>query len=130
MTLTRKVFAASALALFVASPISSVFADNSSAMNDSGASAAAPAQSAQIDDATLQKAAKAYVKVKQIVHQEKQANAAEPPQASDQSQKMAAVKNEGLDPQQYNQVLQMVQNDPQLEQKFATYVNQNGGDSD
>ena len=130
MTLTRKVFAASALAVLVASPISGVWADSSSSMNDSGASASAPAQSAQIDDATLQKAAKAYVKVKQIVHQEKQANAAEPPQASDQSAKMAAVKAEGLDPQEYNQVLQTVQNDPQLQEKFAGYVNENGGDSD
>ena len=130
MTLNRKVLAASALALFVASPISSVFADTSSPMSDSGSAASAPAQGASIDDATLQKAAKAYVKVKQIVHQEKQANAAEPPQASDQSAKMAAVKAEGLDPQEYNQVLQTVQNDPQLEQKFAGYVNQNGGDSD
>jgi hypothetical protein len=130
MTLNRKVLAASALALFVASPISSVFADASSPMSDSGSAASAPAQGASIDDATLQKAAKAYVKVKQIVHQEKQANAAEPPQASDQSAKMAAVKAEGLDPQEYNQVLQTVQNDPQLQQKFAGYVNQNGGDSD
>ena len=133
MTLTRKVFAASALALFVASPISSVFAESSSSMGDSGSSASSPAQSAQLDDATLQKAAKAYVKVKQIVHQEKQAspssNGAQP-QASDQSEKIAVVKNEGLDPQQYNQVIQTVQNDPQLQQKFATYVSQNGGDSD
>ena len=133
MTSTRKVFAASALALFVASPISVVFADTSSSMGDSGSAAAsAPAQGAlvNLDDATLQKAAKAYVKVKQIVHQEKQANAAQPPQASDQSAKMAAVKNEGLDPQQYNQVIQIVENDPQLQQKFAVYVNQNGGEPD
>jgi hypothetical protein len=98
-------------------------------MRDSGASA----QSAQIDDATLQKAAKAYVKVKQIVHQSKQSgaasNSAQPEQAS-QSEKLAAVKNEGLDPQQYNQVIQMVQNDPALQQKFASYVTQNGGDAD
>src|ERR1700687_2540679 len=132
MTSTRKVFAASALALFVASPISVVFADTSSTMGDSGSAASAPAQGAPVnlDDATLQKAAKAYVKVKQIVHQEKQANAAQPPQASDQSAKMAAVKNEGLDPQQYNQVIQIVENDPQLQQKFAVYVNQNGGEPD
>ena len=52
MTLTRKVFAASALALFVASPISSVFAESSSSMGDSGSSASSPAQSAQLDDAT------------------------------------------------------------------------------
>jgi hypothetical protein len=134
MTLNRKVFAASALALFVASPISVVFADTSSSMNGSGAMASASAPGASIDDATLQKAAKAYVKVKQIVHQEKQAspssNGSQPVQAADQSEKMAAVKNEGLDPQQYNQVIQTVQNDPQLQQKFAIYVNQNGGEPD
>jgi hypothetical protein len=129
------VFAAGALAVFVASPISSVFAESSSSMGDSGSSASAPAQGAPVnlDDATLQKAAKAYVKVKQIVHQEKQANPSgngAQPQASDQSEKIAAVKNAGLDPQQYNQVIQIVQNDPQLQQKFATYVNQNGGEPD
>lgn len=104
-------------------------------MDESGSMASAPAQSAQLDDATLQKAAKAYVKVKQIAHQSKQAGASsssseQPEQASAQSEKLAAVRNEGLDPQQYNQVIQMVQNDPQLKQKFANYVNQNGGDSD
>ena len=134
MTLTRKVFAAGALAVFIGFPISGVFAQSSSSMGDSGSSASSPAQSAQVDDATLQKAAKAYVKVKQIVHQAKQANppgaGAQPEQASAQSEKIAAVKNAGLDPQEYNQVLQMVQNDPQLQQKFASYVNQNGGDSD
>ena len=133
MTLTRKVLAAGALAVFVASPISGAFAMNSGSMGDSGSSAAAPAQGGQVDDATLQKAAKAYVKVKQIVHQSKQAesaNGAQPDQTAAQSEKMAAVKNEGLDPQQYDQVIQMVQNDPGLQQKFATYVNQNGGDSD
>ena len=134
MTLTRKVFAAGALAVFIGFPISGVWAQSSSSMGDSGSSASAPAQAAQVDDATLQKAAKAYVKVKQIVHQTKQANpsseGAQPEQASAQSEKIAAVKNAGLDPQEYNQVLQMVQNDPQLQQKFASYVNQNGGDSD
>jgi hypothetical protein len=101
---------------------------------DSSASASAPAQSAQIDDATLQKAAKAYVKVKQIVHQTKEASpssaSAQPDQASAQSEKLAAVKNEGLDPKQYDQVIQTVQNDPQLQQKFANYVIQNGGNTD
>jgi Domain of unknown function (DUF4168) len=134
MTLTRKVFAASALAVVIGFPISGVLAQSSSSMGESGSSASSPAQGAQVDDATLQKAAKAYVKVKQIVHQTKQANppsaGAQPDQASAQSEKIAAVKNEGLDPQQYNQVLQMVQNDPQLQQKFVNYVNQNGGESD
>jgi Domain of unknown function (DUF4168) len=144
MTLTRKVLAASALAAFVAFPIPGVFAQSSSSMGDSGSAASAPAApaaesaqpaqgAAQVDDATLQKAAKAYVKVKQIVHQSKQAAAgggAQPDQSAAQSQKIAAVKNEGLEPQQYDQVIQMVQNDPGLQQKFVTYVNQNGGDSE
>src|SRR6267143_5863946 len=99
MTLTRKVLAASSLAVLVASPISGVWADTSSSMGDSGSSASAPAQGAPVnlDDATLQKAAKAYVKVKQIVHQEKQSNpsgnGAQPEPASAQSEKIAAVKN-------------------------------------
>jgi len=149
MTLTGKVFAAGALAAFIGFPMSSVLAQSSSstgadasasapASSSMGASASAPAQSAQqatpIDDATLQKAAKAYVKVKQIVHQTKQASpssaSAQPDPAAAQSQKIAAVKGEGLDLQQYNQVLQTVQIDPQLQQKFASYVTQNGGDSD
>ena len=130
MTLTHKLLAAGALTALIAFPISSAFAQSSSSMGDNGSSAAAPAQSGQVDDATLQKAAKAYVKVKQIVHQDKQANSGEAAQPANQSDKLNAVRDQGLDPQQYNQIIQMVQNDPQLQQKFATYVNQNGGDAD
>ena len=146
MTLTGKVFAAGALAAFIGFPISGVLAQSSSSSSmGASASSSAPApssmsdssasaQGAQVDDVTLQKAAKAYVKVKQIVHQTKQASpdtaSAQPDPAAAQSQKIAAVKNEGLDIQQYNQVLQTVQNDPQLQQKFASYVTQNGGDTD
>ena len=130
MTLTHKLLAAGALTALIAFPISSAFAQSSSSMGDNGSSAAAPAQSGQVDDATLQKAAKAYVKVKQIVHQDKQANSGANAQPATQSDKLNAVRGEGLEPQQYNQIIQMVQNDPQLQQKFATYVNQNGGDAD
>jgi hypothetical protein len=127
---THKLLAAGALTAMIAFPISSAFAQSSSPMGDNGSSAAAPAQSGQVDDATLQKAAKAYVKVKQIVHQDKQANSGANAQPATQSDKLNAVRDQGLDPQQYNQIIQMVQNDPQLQQKFATYVNQNGGDAD
>ena len=152
MTLTHKLLAAGALTALIAFPISSVFAQSAGSMGDSGSSASsagsmggpsasdagamsgssasAPAQSGQVDDATLQKAAKAYVKVKQIVHQDKQANSGANAQPATQSDKLNAVRGEGLEPQQYNQIIQMVQNDPQLQQKFATYVNQNGGDAD
>jgi len=126
----HKLLAAGALTAMIAFPISSAFAQSSSPMGDNSSSAAAPAQSGQVDDATLQKAAKAYVKVKQIVHQDKQANSGANAQPATQSDKLNAVRDQGLDPQQYNQIIQMVQNDPQLQQKFATYVNQNGGDAD
>ena len=156
MTLTRKLLAAGALTAVIAFPLSSASAQGAGSMGDSGSSAsegssmgassasgsgamsdssaAAPAQAAQVDDATLQKAAKAYVKVKEIVHQSKQTNpssdTAANAQPATQSDKLNAVRGEGLEPQQYNQIIQMVQNDPQLQQKFAAYVNQNGGDSD
>lgn len=152
MTLTRKLFAAGALTALFAFPISGAFAQSAGSMGDSGSSASsdssmggpsnssadsmgsssasAPAQSGQVDDATLQKAAKAYVKVKEIVHQSKQADSATSAQPATNSDKLNAVRGEGLDPQQYNQIIQMVQNDPQLQQKFAAYVNQNGGDAD
>ena len=132
MTL-RKVIAASAFAALIGFPVSAVFAQSSGAMGENSAKSSAPGQSAQIDDATLQKAAKAYVKVDQVGHQSKQADSsgseAQADPAALQSQKLAAVHNEGMDPQQYNQVIQMVQNDPQLQQKFANYVNQNGGET-
>lgn len=148
MTLTSKLLAAGGFVALVSFPASAVFAQSSGAMGDSGSAASSssgsmgesgsmaspPSQSAQVDDATLQKAAKAYVKVKQIVHESKQAPPAANGEQADpkasQSEKLAAVRNEGLDPQQYNHIIEMVQNDPQLQQKFANYVNQNGGDSD
>lgn len=41
-----------------------------------------------------------------------------------ESKKMAAVKSEGLQPQQYNQVLQLAQVDKSFQQKFLSYVNE------
>jgi hypothetical protein len=146
MTLISKLIAAGGFAAVVAFPVSAALAQESAPMANSGSAASsAPgsmgesnsmgssaAQGAQIDDATLQKAARAYVKVKKIVHEAKQSGAAsaQADQSSAQADKLNAVKNEGLDPQQYNQILQTVQNDPQLQQKFASYVTQNGGDAD
>jgi hypothetical protein len=82
-----------------------------------------------IDDATLQHTANAFVKVKQIAQTEKQAvdsagDDAAKMKATQQaeSDKLAAVKAEGLQPQQYNQVLQLVQTDTDLQQKFLSYL--------
>jgi hypothetical protein len=39
-----------------------------------------------------------------------------------ESKKMAAVKAEGLQPQQYNHVIQLAQVDKAFQQKFLSYV--------
>jgi hypothetical protein len=39
-----------------------------------------------------------------------------------ESEKVAAVKKEGMEPQQHDNVLQMVQVDSSLQQKFLSYV--------
>lgn len=134
MTLSKKILAttgAGTLAMLLAMSISSVMAQSSPA-GDGGYSTSAPAAGGAVDDATLQKAAKAYVKVKQIVHNEKQTandpNAGNPQHEA--SQKLDAVRSTGLQPDQYNHVLRIVENDPSLMQKFQAYVNQNGGDAD
>jgi ribosome-binding protein aMBF1 (putative translation factor) len=84
-----------------------------------------------IDDATLKQTAKAYVKVRQIVQKAEQdlnntTDNAQQQQIAKQaeSRKMAAVKAEGLQPQQYNQVIQLARVDKAFEQKFLSYVNE------
>jgi restriction endonuclease Mrr len=96
--------------------------------SNSGHSSAA-ANPSRIDDATLQQTAKAYVKVQQIVKEadqdlNKTNDNAEQQEIAKQaeSRKMAAVKAEGLRPQQYNQVIQLARVDKAFEQKFLSYV--------
>jgi hypothetical protein len=86
---------------------------------------------ATVDDTTLKQTAKAYVKVREIVQTGQQAidstkDNTEKKHIAEQieSRKLAAVKSEGLQPQQYNQVLQLVQADKRLQQKFLSYANQ------
>ena len=95
----------------------------------SGASGAVNPSS--IDDATLKQTAKAYVKVQQIVKEADQdlnkTNDNDQQQEiakQAESRKMAAVKAEGLQPQQYNQVIQLARTDKAFEQKFLSYVNE------
>jgi hypothetical protein len=82
-----------------------------------------------IDDATLKHAAAAYVKVRDITLKTRQVlnktnDEAKKHQIMEQaeSEKVAAVKTEGMQPQQYNQVIMLVQADNQLQQKFLSYV--------
>ena len=84
-----------------------------------------------IDDATVKQTAKAYVKVRQIVQEANQDlnntndNAQQQEIAKQaESRKIAAVKAEGLQPQQYNQVIQLARDDKAFEQKFLSYVNE------
>jgi hypothetical protein len=84
-----------------------------------------------IDDATVKQTAKAYVKVRHIVQTAEQAinnttNSDQQKQIVNQaeSKKMEVVKAEGLQPRQYNQVLQLARLDKTFEQKFMSYVNE------
>ena len=85
----------------------------------------------RIDDATVKQTAKAYVKVKQIAQKANQdidntTDNAQQQQIAKQAEstKMAAVKAEGLQPQQYNHVIQLARADKAFEQKFLFYVNE------
>ena len=82
-----------------------------------------------IDDATLKHTAKAYIRVRQIVEKANQdlqstSDNAQQEQIAKQAElgKIAAVKAEGLQPQQYNQIIQLARADKAFEQKFLSYV--------
>ena len=105
------------------------------AMNGKSADAPVYAQASSapnprsVDDATLKRTAAAYVKVRDISVKAEQAinstdDTAKKQQlaAESESAKVAAVKQEGMDPQQYNNVIQMVKADNSLQQKFLSYV--------
>src|SRR5215469_10591540 len=106
-----------------------------SAAPASASDAAASGAAAQnIDDATLQRVAKAYVAVRHVTNDTKERIArtqdnSEQQQIASQAeaQKLSIVKQEGIDPKQYTKVLMMVQNDPALQQKFMHYVSASGG---
>ncbi len=143
MTRFRKMMLASVgvLAMCAVMPIAGAMAQTSGSTggssmsppsSDSDSMSSPNAGGSSVDDATLHKAAQAYVKVKQIVQQAKQESGNTTAQNSKQveSEKLQAVRSEGLDPMQYNQVIQMVENDPSLQEKFKNYVTQSGGDTD
>jgi Domain of unknown function (DUF4168) len=84
-----------------------------------------------IDDATLKRTAKALVKVARIVQSAKReinlSSSDEQKQkivAQAESDKIEAVKAEGLQPQRYNQVLVIARTDKTLRDKLLSYVNE------
>lgn len=121
------------LALVLTFPIVSGVAlgqeGNTDQSNPAYSGAPTAANPKTIDDETLKQTAKAYVKVRQIVQNGERAlkNTSDDDQkrqivAQVESKKLAAVKAEGLQPQQYDQVIQLAQADKAVQQKFLSYV--------
>lgn len=89
-----------------------------------------------LNDATLKRTAAAYVKVRHITLETRRVLS----RTNDTDKKhqiirqaemkeIAAVKGQGIQPQQYNQVILMVKNNDQLRHKFLSYVRQAQGAS-
>jgi hypothetical protein len=119
------------LTLLIPSGVALAQAGNAGQSNPGYSGATGAVNSGTIDDATVKQTAKAYVKVRQIMQSSQQAlnntgDDAQKQQIAEQaeSKKMAAVKSEGLQPQQYNQVIQLARADKSFEQKFLSYVNE------
>jgi Spy/CpxP family protein refolding chaperone len=105
--------------------------EGNAGQNKPGYSGAPGAVNPTIDDATLKHTAKAFVKVRQIEQKARQAlnNTNDDAQkrqitAQAESDKIDAVKAEGLRPQQYNRVIELAQADKTVQQKFLSYVNE------
>ena len=93
------------------------------------AQASSPGSPSSVDDATLRRTAAAYVKVRDISVKAEQAidstdDTARKQQliAESEAAKVAAIKEEGMEPQQYNNVILLVEDDTSLQQKFLSYV--------
>jgi len=125
--------AASVAALVMTITLSSsamVVAGTSSARSAAALYAQADVSSPRpIDDAMLKRTAAAYVKVRDIAERAQQEISStddtarkEQLAAQSESAKVEAVKHEGMDPQEYNAVLQLVKTDSALQQKFLSYV--------
>lgn len=84
-----------------------------------------------VDDATLKKAARAFPKIRQI-NLKVQEKLKETPGTHEQSeilnqarnQEITIVRQEGIDPNLYNEVMRQVDRDPAIKAKFASYVKQ------
>jgi len=93
------------------------------------AQAAVTTNPSNLDDVTLKRTAVAFVKVREISVKANQAidrtddtTKKQQLATESESEKVAAVKEEGMEPQQYNSILHMVRNDSSLRQKFLSYV--------
>ena len=116
--------------IFLVSPGAVLGQEGNAAQSNPGYSGASgPVNPSSIDDATLKQTAKAFVKVRQIAQEADQDisntnDNARQQQIAKQAElkKIAAVKAEGLQPQRYNQVVQLALIDKTFGQKFLSYV--------
>ena len=119
-------------AAFLALPASLTWAQTAPGNGAGPVEVAPPVDTSKApDDATLQHAARAFVKVRQIAQGEQNAAKGAPATSSTQSmmqqaesQKVNVVQAEGLKADDYNHVLLLVQNDPALRERFMSYVKQ------
>ncbi|HEY2524014.1 MAG TPA: DUF4168 domain-containing protein [Candidatus Binataceae bacterium] len=123
--------AVAALAMTITLPSSAmVVASRSSARSAAALYAQAEATNPRpVDDAMLKRTAAAYVKVRYIAERAQQEISStddtarkEQLAAESESAKVEAVKQEGMDPQEYDAVLQLVKTDSTLQHKFLSYV--------
>jgi hypothetical protein len=118
------------LSFLVSSSLARAQAEDAAPSAPRSSAASSSVNPASIDDATMKHTAKAFVKVTEIVQTAQQAvdNTADDAKKEQiaqqaQSKEMAAVKAEGLQPDQYNHVLEVARADDAFQQKFLSYVN-------
>jgi hypothetical protein len=136
MKFRREIFAtwafASVALLLAQGPVLAQGVDRKERPAEPGYSGTNNGSATTIDDQTLERTARAYIKVHRIAENELNAmngtrndilrqSLAEKAEA----EKLAAVKAEGLEPRQYNQVLMMVSSDQNLKSRFMSYVASN-----
>jgi uncharacterized protein DUF4168 len=122
---------AAILGMFLALPSFATAAMNGKAAQNTAYAQNSETAPSKVDDATLKRAAAAYVKVRDItVKAEQEINSTDDTAKKQQlmneseSEKLAAVKAQGMQPEQYNNVIMLVKDDNGLQQKFLSYVQQ------
>jgi hypothetical protein len=109
-------------------PYSAIRSDGH-ALSGRGASAAPPTPT--VNDASLKKAARAFPKIRQINLKVQEKLKAKPAAQERQhilsqarEQEMMIVRQEGIEPDRYNEIIRRVDGDPVTNAKFASYVKQ------
>jgi hypothetical protein len=132
MRIDRTAIAATILGLAMGLPsLGNAAMNQNSASDSSYTQASSGANSGSVDDATLKRTAAAYVKLRDISIKAEQAinrtdDTARKQQlmAESDSAKVEAMEEEGMEPQQYNNIISLLSDNSGLQQKFQSYVKQ------